>query len=629
MFSPTFMKETNMFIRPLLICLLFLPSFFTFCSAQEEAAKEQMLQELENVKYNFLIKYAPAEWKREFLGWSVEDAFEKAKVRLLSENLTTFRDYHKIFREFMSSPRDYHVGFQFYSTEGSFFPWSAKRVQGKYYVLPDFVLQINLEDVLFETDKLTALYDLESLAAKLKIGDELIAFNGVPIQETIERIIDEDLGGDRSLTGYALAERMLFSYWGKSGREVPLDSFEVTLLHRGERKAIVYRLPWFHIPEWVVNPLLSKREVYSSPLSEKKLQLAVADPKTTTSAIQSLHDLEALLKKDFLVEMAADLLQPKVAQSFLKHNAEEKEDEREKGFLPPLGPVVWETPLESEIYAYLFENACGERIGYLYLPSFAYEENAQKMIDQLGEIVSHLNKESQALVLDITNNPGGSLFYMYGVLSLLTDRPLTVPAQREILIPRDVYNMAVLYNFLNLVTQTSTENPEPALKELNLGGCILDLNDIQQLMVYAQSIMDMWKTGQKYTPAQFIYGVSSIKPHAAHRYDKPILLLINELDFSCGDLFPAILQDNRRAKLFGTKTAGAGGYVLPYLHTSQFGIKAYSLTGSMAYRPDGRPLENLGVSPDVKYELTVRDIQHQYAEYIRAVNAEIRKIIRG
>ncbi len=95
----------------------------------------------------------------------------------------------------------------------------------------------------------------------------------------------------------------------------------------------------------------------------------------------------------------------------------------------------------------------------------------------------------------------------------------------------------------------------------------------------------------------------------------------------CGDFFPAILQDNKRALIFGQRTAGAGGHVKSYAHSSRFGIQGYSLTASIAYRPDGTLVENIGVSPDISYKITVKDIHKGYKGYIQALNQEIGNLL--
>ena len=101
-------------------------------------------------------------------------------------------------------------------------------------------------------------------------------------------------------------------------------------------------------------------------------------------------------------------------------------------------------------------------------------------------------------------------------------------------------------------------------------------------------------------------------------YTKPILVLVNRLDFS-GDFFPAILQDNKRALIMGSPTAGAGGYVNKVVFPNMNGISYFSYTVSMAERKNSQPIENLGVAPDIYYEITENDLASRYEEYSEAI----------
>jgi C-terminal processing protease CtpA/Prc len=125
-----------------------------------------------------------------------------------------------------------------------------------------------------------------------------------------------------------------------------------------------------------------------------------------------------------------------------------------------------------------------------------------------------------------------------------------------------------------------------------------------------------------------VFGLGTIAPAAAH-YSKPVMILTNPLDFSGGDFFPAIMQDNKRAVIFGERTAGAGGVVKTYARENNLlGVEAIHLTATIAERPDGQPIENLGVTPDIPYAVTPADVQGGYAAYIKAADAAVSGLIK-
>ncbi len=117
----------------------------------------------------------------------------------------------------------------------------------------------------------------------------------------------------------------------------------------------------------------------------------------------------------------------------------------------------------------------------------------------------------------------------------------------------------------------------------------------------------------------------TIQPNKAAHYSKPVLLLINELDFSGGDAFPAIMKDNGRVTLFGAKTNGAGGNVAEYPALANSGFK-FHLTESLMVRPNGQYVENNGVKPDVAYSITEDDFMNDYRGYVKAFTVEALKL---
>ena len=121
-------------------------------------------------------------------------------------------------------------------------------------------------------------------------------------------------------------------------------------------------------------------------------------------------------------------------------------------------------------------------------------------------------------------------------------------------------------------------------------------------------------------------------------YEKPLIVLIDEFSTSAGDIFPAMLQDNRRGPLVGTRTNGAGGSISGW-DTGFYMEASATNTNSLVTRREERAvqgypvsyyIENVGAHPDIPLErMTVENLRSGGRQYVdgftRIIVEEINK----
>jgi C-terminal processing protease CtpA/Prc len=283
-----------------------------------------------------------------------------------------------------------------------------------------------------------------------------------------------------------------------------------------------------------------------------------------------------------------------------------------RSWVPILGKIVWELPksLQAKPYhAYICEMSDGRRTGYIRVPHYTYDMEAVNIFE---DVIARFETETAAMVFDQVDNPGGSMFQMYALLAMLTERVLPLP-QHQITISDDQVAVAknVLADAQAGEALPSNERPSP------------------ELVSYSRFVLAEKEAGRgnaaKASNPVYLFGVAEIVP-AKTRYTKRIVVLINELTFSAGEFLAAILQDNKRAILFGQRTVGAGGCVkqIPFPSTLNIVKKGLvsggylSITWTIARRTTGEYIENIGVQPDVICE---EDAQSGYSDYRRALLA--------
>src|SRR5262249_54676919 len=150
------------------------------------------------------------------------------------------------------------------------------------------------------------------------------------------------------------------------------------------------------------------------------------------------------------------------------------------------------------------------------VPHYEYDEG---VVNKLGELIAHFENETAALVFDEVNNPGGSMFHMYAILSSLTDRALSLPKHELRLDDEDARTAS------EIVARVEAGQAEP--------------DDSPELVAYSRFVLSEIQAGrglgrQGNTKPGYLGGVTEILP-AKNHYTKKIVVLINELDFSAAE----------------------------------------------------------------------------------------------
>lgn len=570
-----------------------------------EQDKQDMMANLDIIKNLFQARYAPTFWKRDFSGWDFTGEVEQAKdkIRALPYGMTLpLKDYQRMVRDLLLTTKDYHVGVQFHSTESATLPFQVKGAEGRYFIA--WVDRDQAGHSVFPFDE----------------GDELVLFDGEPIHDVIQRLRHEELGDASPLTDQALAEMMLTRRSGDRGHMVPRGS--VTLgLRALDGRAHNVSVTWDYTKERIqpyrpdpTTPQAMVRDI------DEQADFRDIPVELSESEKNEYRQIRERLQKNRLLSM--DMSTP----LFSGLNADFDREVNghalgsREGFLPCLGPVTWESGGYNAFHAYIYETEDGQSVGVIRIPHYMCGSWEAGMF---RDVLTRMDEEVDMLVIDQFNNPGGSVLYLYGLVAALTDKTMSTPRHKLALTQADIVSA---YEIIEILSNIYWEWQAKLMLGPDIGGYPVTMEFVELFIDYCEFMIDEWNAGHRFTEAHHLLGVDYIKPHPEVQFTKPILLLVNELDFSGGDFFPAIMQDNDRVTIMGTRTAGAGGAVQAFEFPNRFGIAGIRNTITLAERADKNPIENLGVTPDIDYSPSVADVTGGYedlADRIRDVVASM------
>lgn len=256
----------------------------------------------------------------------------------------------------------------------------------------------------------------------------------------------------------------------------------------------------------------------------------------------------------------------------------------------------------------------GKRVLLVRIPS--YETSADpgyaNDVSYLRAVLADYQDQSDVLVLDDTNNPGGEVNFALTLFSSLISAPAT--------------NVGFAFH-----ADRRSVNDLRSIAEYyaQFGGPAAQLAD--RYFAAADATERAYDAHQPLGPlvplVPFAYDDDRVMPDSDVHWAKPIVVLTNELSFSGGDLFPMIVKNNHVGTIFGQTTAGLGGNVEEVLTTtySQATLRVtrslYAPMDQASQVPFGTLVEDQGVTPDVPHQLTVADFRAGYVDYVEHFSA--------
>jgi len=553
---------------------------FAAAPAEANATQQRMLRTLYQVASIFAEQYAPLDLKKSNFQLDLKREYGKAKAAIMADPDITTHQYQDLLAKLVASMRDYHVSISFNSTESSKLPFQVIGAEGRYYL---------------------AHIDREKLPAEIfpfKMGDEVVGFAGQPTAAAVKAIADA-MTGNTKQTDMRMAELFLTNRRRARGdNDIPQGKAEIVINSKGKLYKVI--MPWDYTPELVRLDV----PVRNAGLLEPEGTMGAAASPVSGGFFSSLSQAFSAA-----VHPLIDLF------SAIRAEADENTFMigARKSFVPRLGQVLWRSGEDDHFDAYIFKAKDGRKMGYIRIAAY---DGENKEVQEFAKVMAKFQVETDALVIDQVSNPGGIIFYLYALASHLTDKPLVVPRHRFIIGEAVAHQSAELLLKMMRPAPKVEKTKKKDDEEPNAVGYPINGEFMAGLARSAQYILQQFNAGKRFTGLAYYKGLAAIDPapKPEERYTKPILLLTNALDFSGGDFFPAIMQDNQRVTILGVRTAGAGGIVDSF-PINQFGVGEVRATSSLAQRPNGQPIENLGVTPDIPYEITARDLRTGFAEY--------------
>jgi hypothetical protein len=598
-------------MRRLGVVVLLLTLSTTTPHAQQALTREQRIADLTQLASQYAKNYGPYEWKRDVQGFDLLRLTPWLHRIQHSDDL----DFQEALIEYVASLNDAHDTIAFPTTFSAALPLTVDIYDGK--VLIDSINRGLLPIASFPFD----------------IGDEIVAFDGRPVQEVIRSLRKYAIAANERSTDRIAATRMVSriqQIMPHSFELGPVASVAIKLASTGATST--FTIPWFKngIPITSQGPLPSPvRGNGRLTLSTDGQDITAGLPGSAATTASVFKVADAMFADDTLpryMDPIRPLLNASVAKDYysvLNFGS------RFPIFAPPPGFVDLSAPCATcivrngEPVFYLVGTFTtvpgGVRIGFLRIPSMSPPSSAIALA-QLDRAMALFATTTDALIVDVMRNPGGLVSFVEAV------------AQR--LIPTEFHTIgfeirataAWLFSFASQLNFARLTRPpgDPILSNLE--------NNFNE-------VLEAYNANRgRSAPVSLNSTGSLVLQPVAGAYAKPLLVLTDEFSASGGDMLPAILQSNNRGPILGWRTMGAGGSVVAF-NGPAFTESIFRITVSLMNRghvvntPDFPPapyIENIGVRPDIPVDYMTRaNLMSGGAPFVQAFTQAIENLVHA
>jgi C-terminal processing protease CtpA/Prc len=543
-----------------------------------DADQQAELEVTEYLGAVFRERYALAQLKRRSFGWDLNAELDR--VRAAARNHATPEAFRRSLYLFFHSVRDLHTHMAFEDTRSVWLGLHVKRVDGTYRVA--WVDRGVLPREAFPAEP----------------GDEVISLDGAPYDTAVTQARQATQW--RSTEGFeqVMAERLTVvraaSEWGT----IPEPGALVRMRVRHSGAELDLRLPW--------------------------IDLNVRPPATPCT---------------FWGRTPAS-------------------------YVPELGKVVWTGP--GRIFpAYAFESG-GSVYGYLRLhtydvPPAQQLEGARELRDAVDAL---LKIGVRGVVLDQIGNGGGSFQYVLSSLGRLFPKPLLAPRFQYL---RGDHGFVVGFGgrkeldaYVAKLEAPRTDDEAARLMQATplyagpLNYLPREIGSLQRLTSLLRFFLERPGEPGLTPPHGELFETFTPDTARGPPFEGPILVLVDEVTLSAPEFGAATLADNGRATLFGKPTAGAGGNQRWIARDSvcppnvardervlsecvprgvsgamkRLGILGFGYTATLGVRVNGDGsigdvIENRGVTPQIEYQVSERDLREGFAPLRQRIVREL------